>query len=355
MQETSAIHYTIPNRSSLALDQRSFMQRDYGSDSDDTGTISTASHTTLQADGRPRPQSYALSDTSSEPLPVPIPAPRMTSRTPSIAPSVASITRPPSRARSVVPDPRPPSRAQSFVPDPRPPSRTQSVVPDPRPASRAQSAVPDPRPPSRAQSVVPDPRPPSRAQSSAPDPRPASRAASAAHEPRMTSRAPSVIQESRPASRGPSVVHEPVSHSRAPSVVPSDIRPTSAQGGHSPMLRMDYTIPPDNLIPTIVNGVITIPPPFEFNRMPHTPERHPSPRLPDESFGSNLYRPPSPDTASTTLSHIDILREPFQPHLAATPALSAIEELSSQGQASPYYPDTSRDIRKPSAVSLCAC
>ncbi|KAF5326236.1 hypothetical protein D9611_000064 [Ephemerocybe angulata] len=302
MQETEAAH-TSRRRTSFALDQRSFMNEDYGSDSDDSRTISTISHSTIQADRRNRRHSNSTIDRrapSPDPLPVPAPAP---------------IPRAPSRAASIAPSTRPVSRAPSISNEPRPRSRAGSTAHEPRPTSRAGSTTYEPKLPSRAPSVAPETRPSSRA------------------------------------SRAPSTAYEPPSRPAPPPVIIPDIRPISVQGSYSPGPRFDYTIPPDNLIPTIVNGVISVPPAFEFRRLPTTPERRPSPKLPTESFDSNpppIHRQSSPESASTTLSQIDLLRDPYQ-HVAATPALSAIEEVSSQGQASPY-PDFTRDFRERSVA-----
>lgn len=283
MQEVEAATNVPLRRSSFALERASFMDDDYGTDSDDTRTISTESHVTLQADRRPRPRSEAApaSVRAPSPPPMPIPSPR-----------------PPSRATSAVRAPtRPVSRASTVVPEPKPASLAPSAIGEARPASRASSAVPDPRPPSRAPSVMADnTRPPSRGPSNVGETRPPSRAASVAQEP-------------------------PPSHSRGPSI--SHYTPTP--------VHVDYTIPPDNLIPTLVDGVISIPPAFEFHRMPTTPEKPAPQRLPTESF----------DSTSTTLSAMDLLNDPYNAHVATTPALSAIEEVSSS-QVSPYPQDWKR-------------
>jgi hypothetical protein len=138
-------------------------------------------------------------------------------------------------------------------------------------------------------------------------------------------------------------------HSRAPSVASPppkspQIRPGSVQGYFSSIP------PPDNYIPSLEqDGTIRLPPPSGFHKPPHTPERRPSPSLPPDPHPV-IYRHSSPESASTTLSNIDLLKDPYNAQLAASPGLSVIEEVSSQ-VISPWTP-AALDLRhQPSVVS----
>ncbi|RXW21314.1 hypothetical protein EST38_g4534 [Candolleomyces aberdarensis] len=292
LQETEPM--VAAQRRISSLGQESFMNESFGSSSSDDRSISTESHVTLQADRRPRerrqsnPPPPASVARSSPPLP--IPEPRQAA-----------------------------SRAPSAIHEQRSASRAPSVTHEQHPASRAPSAIYEQRPSSRAPSVI--------------------------HDQRPASRAPTVIRDPSPAPRAPSTAQE--YHSRAPSVVydskSPQIRSGSAQGYFSSIP------PPDNYIPSLdQDGNIRLPPPSRFHKL-HTPERLPSPSLPPETHPV-IYRHSSPESASTTLSHIDLLRDPYNGQVAVTPALSAIEEVSSQ-MISPW-PPTAPDLKHQSSVFI---
>jgi len=281
----------------------------YSDSDDDSRTVSTVSRATVPMDRRKeRPPSRVPTEPTSPPLPVP--EPRQSTRPPSLA--LSYMSKPPSIA--LVRNSAAPSLSEVA------PSAPPSVHATPR----APSAMSDygrqyasPAPPHHEPS-----RPPSsQGWAHHEPPRPPSSQGRQQYQ--ETSRPPSV--QARPSYQEPS-------------------RPPSAQEGrHSPISRMHAFIPPDNLIPNLEeDGVIRLPPPHGFQRQVSTPEPPPSPSLPP--VGEPYYAPQSaggsqsPSTGSReSFSHYDILKDPGHGGVALTPALSAIEEVSSHYSRSPYH------------------
>lgn len=141
---------------------------------------------------------------------------------------------------------------------------------------------------------------------------------------------------------------------------PETIRPRSFRGP-SPSPQMPISaIPPDNLIPRLdEDNRIRIPPPFEFNRASSPlpgPSENEEPKMIPPPISTNIRvahgrRSASPASASTTLSQMDMITDPY--YIAGRTPMSAIPESLSQ-EGSPEAHDAATLRKQPSLVSLAA-
>lgn len=140
---------------------------------------------------------------------------------------------------------------------------------------------------------------------------------------------------------------------------PEIIRPRSFRDpAHSPRMTAPV-IPPDNFIPHLDgDNRIHLPPPFEFSRpleRLQSPtsgvQENEEPRMipPPISTGVRIHRSSSPGSASTTLSQMDMITDPYY-DLGRSP-MSAIPEALSQ-EGSPETRDVASARYQPSLVSL---
>jgi len=151
---------------------------------------------------------------------------------------------------------------------------------------------------------------------------------------------PPVSQPIHPMPKEPELIHPP-------NASPSPYAPLSA-------------IPPDNFIPRLEeDNKIHLPPPHEFSRPTPSPEPAVAPVENEEpkmippmvstNFHQSLGRLTSPTSASTTLSHMDMIAEPN--HGAQRSPMSAIPEFLSQ-EGSPETRNAARLAHQPSLVSV---
>lgn len=179
--------------------------------------------------------------------------------------------------------------------------------------------------------------------------------------------APPETPTSATAPQGPSVASHPVQSMPQVPEEPEVIRPRPQTfRGPSPSPRMNVSaVPPDNYIPRLdEDNRIHLPPPFEFSRPPPSPERTQSPALHDaaENEEPRMIPPPistnvrvargrrssSPASASTTLSQMDMITEPYY-DAGRTPMSAIPEVLSAEG--SPEAQDAATLRKQPSLVS----
>jgi len=134
---------------------------------------------------------------------------------------------------------------------------------------------------------------------------------------------------------------------------PELIRPPNASP--SPYIPLS-AIPPDNFIPRLEeDNKIHLPPPHEFSRPPPSPEpvvapvENEDPKMIPPMISANFYpslgRLTSPTSASTTLSHMDMIADPN--HVAGRSPMSAITE-----EGSPGTRNAASLARQPSLVSV---
>lgn len=140
---------------------------------------------------------------------------------------------------------------------------------------------------------------------------------------------------------------------------PELIRPPNASP--SPYVPLS-AIPPDNFIPHLEeDNKIHLPPPHEFSRPPPSPEpvvvpvENEVPKMIPPMISANFHpglgRLTSPASASTTLSHMDMIANPN--HAAGRSPMSAIPEFLSR-EGSPETRHAASLARQPSLVSaLC--
>ncbi|KXN90116.1 hypothetical protein AN958_04606 [Leucoagaricus sp. SymC.cos] len=190
-----------------------------------------------------------------------------------------------------------------------------------------------------------------------------SRAASQASEPRehvrghprspsnAPSRPPTAPPETPTSPSVPQSTVPPTSHPVQPVLEmpeePEVIRPRSYRAPSPPPHIAAMAIPPDNFIPRLEeDNMIHLPPPHEFSRPPPTPESVLSSTLPgpSENEEPRMIRPmvstnfrttpgrrsASPTSASTTLSHMDMVTNPYN-GAGRTPMSIIPESLSQEG------------------------
>ncbi|KAL1681805.1 hypothetical protein EV122DRAFT_204908 [Schizophyllum commune] len=148
---------------------------------------------------------------------------------------------------------------------------------------------------------------------------------------------PTPPQPMEPVPEPPVPEPTPAPPPRPPSTAPSAL--TGIPGFMSP--GPSHVPPPDNFIPMMSeDGGISLPPPHEFHQQ-QTPQAMAEPPLPpaegQQTPGPERrrrrhhysYRQSSPESLSTTLSHLDMVKEPDQ-NVMSTP-MSAIAEVRSAG------------------------
>ncbi|KAJ3569832.1 hypothetical protein NP233_g4790 [Leucocoprinus birnbaumii] len=212
---------------------------------------------------------------------------------------------------------------------------------------------------------------------SSPDARIPSQSGGASHgsEPQLPpqhSRDPSTLSSRQPTAHGETPSSPSIPQDSIPAVVqsmqpmpempeePEIIRPRSIRGP-SPSPRIPLSaIPPDNYIPHLEgDNRIHLPPPHEFSRLPPSPEpptptlasaaENETPRMIPPKVSTHFQTAPrrstSPTSASTTLSHMDIVTDPY--NAAGISPMSAIpESLSREG--SPEAQDAASLAGQPS-------
>ncbi|KAF5351843.1 hypothetical protein D9756_007488 [Leucocoprinus leucothites] len=158
--------------------------------------------------------------------------------------------------------------------------------------------------------------------------------------PPETPSSPSVLQATIPS------VNQPVQPVSEMPEEPEVIRPRSVRAlSPSPHIQPS-AIPPDNFIPHLEeDNRIRLPPPHEFGRLPPSPEpsvapalagpaENEEPRMIPPKVSTNFraasgHRSTSPTSASTTLSHMDMITDPYD--TGRSPMSVIPESLSQEG------------------------